>query len=178
MNPLKDRNFNPDSLEGEFNLAAMWSTFRPARIRAGAMAGIFAGIIMQIYGVIYHAVKGDELIKGMKIAALPILGNSALTYGIGAGLIVGLIAFFVLAMILGMAYAHFTGVNNKKGLFGISLTWAAFSWVFITCLFSPSFRSYYEADISRGGMFFGWIIFGLSLMSVAWFDKEGYQEKK
>lgn len=178
MNHLKNRNFNPDSLEGEYNLAEMWATFRGARIRAGVMAGIFAGIMMQIYGIIYHAVAGDDLLKGMKIAALPVLGNSALTYGVGAGLFVGLAMFFLLTIVLGVAYAHFTGVNNKKGLFGIGLTWAAFSWVFITCLFSPSFRSYHEAEISRGGMFFAWIVFGLSLMSVAWFDRVGYQEKK
>jgi hypothetical protein len=177
MNHLKDRNFNPDSLEGEYNVAAMWATFRAARLRAGAMAGIVAGIMMQIYGMIYHTVTGEDLLKGLKIAALPIIGRDALAYGAGPGLFIGTIAFFVLAIILGMGYAHFTGVNNKKGLFGVGLTWAAFSWVFITCLFSPSFRAYYEADISRGAMFFGWIIFGLSLMSVAVFDKEGYREK-
>ena len=178
MNHLKDRNFNPDSLEGEYNLAEMWATFRSARLRAGAMAGIFAGVMMQIFGMIYNAVVGDDLLKGMKISALPLVGNSALAYGVGPGLWVGLIMFFALAIVLGMAYAHFTGVNNKKGLFGIGLTWAAFSWVFITCLFSPSFRSYHEADIPRGVMFFAWIVFGLSLMSVAWFDKQGYIAKK
>ena len=178
MNHLKDRNFDPNSLEGEFNLAEMWATPRAARLRAGVFAGIFAGIMMQIFGIIFHIFTGDELLKGMKIAALPVLGREALAYGVGPGLFVGLAMFFLLSIILGVAYAHFTGINNKKGLFGIGLTWAAFSWVFITCLFSPSFRSYHEADISRGAMFFAWIVFGLSLMSVAWFDRVGYQEKK
>ena len=177
MNHMKNRNFNPDSVEGEYNLAEMWNTFRGARLRAGAFAGIFAGIVMQIAGMIFHATQGDEIIKGWKIAGLPILGRDALTYGFGEGFVVGTLTFFVLAIILGMGYAHVTGVNNKKGLFGTSLTWTGFSWVFITNLFSPSFRAYYEANISRGGMFFAWLIFSLSLMSVAWFDKEGYQKK-
>lgn len=114
MNHLKNRNFNPDSLEGEYNLAEMWANFRAARFRAGAMAGIFAGVMMQIFGMIYHAVQGEDLLKGLKIAALPLIGRDALAYGAGTGLLVGTIAFFVLAMVLGMAYAHFTGVNNKK----------------------------------------------------------------
>jgi hypothetical protein len=178
MNHLKNRNFNPDSIEGEFNLTEMWNTFRAARLRAGVAAGIVAGTAMQIFGVIYHGVQGDDLLKGFKIAALPVLGNEALAYGMGSGFWVGTLMFFLLSIFLGVYYAHATGVNNKKALFGIGLTWAAFSWVFITCLFAPSFRAYHEADISRGAMFFAWIVHGLSLMSVAWFDKQGYIEKK
>jgi hypothetical protein len=62
-------------------------------------------------------------------------------------------------------------VNNKKALFGMGLTWGAYGWIFITCLFMPANRDYFAAEIPRGVMFFAWLVFGLSLMSVAWFDK-------
>jgi hypothetical protein len=172
MNPLKDRNFNPDTIEGEFNVVALWTKLRMSRIRAGVCAGIFAGAMMQLFGVIYCAIKGWDLLMPFKISALPILGREALAFGSVPGIVVGLIAFYTLAIVLGTAYAHFTGNNHKGVRFGIGLTWGLWGWVFITCLFSPSFQPYSEADIPRGVMFFAWLVFGISLMSVAWFDKD------
>jgi hypothetical protein len=169
----RNRNFDPNTIPGEYNVVALWTKFRGARLRAGVMAGIFAGFMMQLFGVVYYAFKGDDLVKPFKIAALPILGNSALAYGSVQGVVVGLIVFYALMSFLGMAYAHFTGTNHLGNRFGIGITWAAFGWVFITNLFCPAFRSYSEADIPRGAMFFAWIVFGLSLMSVKWFDKNG-----
>lgn len=173
MNNLKNRNFNPDSIEGEFPVVDLWSKLRASRIIAGIFAGIFAGVMMQIFGMIYCAIKGMDILAPTKIAAIPFLGGAAMAYGSASGVIVGLIVFFLLSSVLGAVYAHFTGINNCKGLFGVGLTWAAFSWVFITCLFMPSFHDYAAADIPRGVMFFAWIVFGLSLMSVQWFDKKG-----
>jgi len=173
MNSLKDRNFNPDSLPGEYNVVELWAKFRSERIKAGVMAGIFAGIMMQVFGMIYCAAQGMDLTTPMRISALPILGSAAMTYGAGAGIAVGLLMFFILAIVLGTTYAHFTGTNHKWNRFGVGLTWGAYSWIFITCLFSPAFHSYQEADIPRGPMFFAWMVFGVSLMSVAWFDKKG-----
>jgi hypothetical protein len=171
MNSLKDRNFNPDTIPGEFNVVALWTNFRAARLRAGIMAGIFAGVMMQIFGMIFSAAKGMDITTGFRIAALPVLGNEAMAYGTSAGIAVGLSVFFVLTSFLGMTYAHFTGTNHLGNRFGIGLTWGAYAWIFITCLFCPAFPHYYEAEIPRGPMFFAWMVFGLSLMSVAWFDK-------
>ena len=173
MNSMKDRNFNPDSVPGEYNVVALWTKFRAERIQAGMLAGIFAGVMMQIFGMIYCAVKGMDVTIPMRVSALPVLGNAAMAYGSSAGIGVGLVLFFILAMVLGATYAHFTGTNHKWNRFGMGLTWGAYGWVFITCLFSPAFQSYEEAALPRGVMFFAWIVFGLSLMSVAWFDKKG-----
>ncbi len=171
MNKMKSRDFNPDTVEGEYNVVALWTKFRGARLRAGVMAGIFAGVMMQVFGMIYCSVKGWDIMLPTKIAALPVLGNSAIEFGSSTGMIVGLIMFFALAIILGTTYAHFTGNNHKGNRFGMGLTWGAYSWVFITCLFSPSFHAYHEAAIPQGVMFFAWMVFGLSLMSVSFFDK-------
>jgi hypothetical protein len=171
MKALNDRKFNPDSIEGEYNLVEMWTDIRPARLRAGVFAGIFAGIVALIFGAIFCTIKGLDPTIPMRFMGLPYIGNEAMAFGGMKGLIVGLSAYFGLAIFLGVLYAHFTGVNNKKGLFGMGLTWGAFGWIFITCLFMPANRDYFAAEISRGVMFFGWLVYGLSLMSVAWFDK-------
>lgn len=172
MNHLKDRNFNPDSIEGEYNVVELWSKIRAARLRAGVLAGIFAGTMMLIFGVVYCAINGMDLTMPMKITALPILGRQALAFGSVSGLVVGLISFYILMSFLGAVYAHFTGTNHRGNLFGIGLTWGAYGWIFITCLFAPAFHAYYEANIPRGVMFFAWLVYGVSLMSVKWFDKD------
>lgn len=171
MKALNDRNFNPDSVEGEYNLVQMWTDIRAARLKAGVMAGIFAGIVTLIVGAIFCAIKGLDPTIPMRIMGLPWGGGEVMMYGNMGGLAIGLFSFFSMAIFLGVAYAHFTGVNNKKALFGMGLTWGAFGWIFITCLFMPANRDYFAAEIPRGVMFFGWQVYGLSLMSVAWFDK-------
>jgi hypothetical protein len=171
MNHLKDRNFDPNSVEGEYNVVALWTKLRMARIYAGVGAGIFAGLMMQLFGVAYCAFKGWDLAMPFKIPALPILGRDALAYGSMQAIVVGCLVFYALTIVLGVAYAHFTGNNHRGVRFGIGLTWGLWGWVFISCLFSPSFQSYSEADIPKGVMFFAWLVFGISLMSVSWFDK-------
>jgi hypothetical protein len=175
MNNLKDRNFNPDTIEGEYPVALLWSQWRTPRIIAGVFAGIVAGTAMQIAGMIYCSIRGWDIFMPGKISALPWLGREALQFGSVHALVVGLIAFYALAIVLGMAYAHFTGNNHRGVRFGMGVVWATWGWVFITCLFSPSFQAYQEADIPRGAMFFAWLVFGLSLSSVAWFDKNAPQ---
>lgn len=138
MNNHGDHNFNPDTVEGELNVLALWTKFRGARIRAGVLAGIFAGAMTQLFGVVFCAVSGRDLLLPFKISALPYLGNSAIAYGSVSGLILGLISFYTLAIILGTTYAHFTGTNHKGVRLGIGLIWG---WIFITCLFNPSFHA-------------------------------------
>ena len=160
MNILKDRNFNPDTIEGEYNLVHLWTHPRPWRIVAGVLGGAFAGIMMLAFGMIFCAVKGIDIMAPMKISAIPFLGGAAMEYGSASGLAVGLLAFFTLTSVLGGFYAYFTGVNNRMALLGTGFTWGAFSWVFITDLFMPSFRAYYVAKIPSGTMFFAWMVFG------------------
>jgi hypothetical protein len=171
MNNSKSRDFNPDRVEGEYNLVAMWTNVRPQRLIAGAMAGVVAGVAMLLFGVVYCAMKGMDLTAPMKIVALPFLGEEALLIGSMKGLIVGLIAHLGLSAVLGAFYGYFTGVNHKKALFGMGITWGIYGWIFITCLMMPSFRAYHAAQIPLGVMFFAWLVFGVSLMSISLFDK-------
>lgn len=172
MNNLKSRNFNPDTVEGEYNLVALWHNVRAKRITAGVLAGMVAGTMMLVFGFIYCALKGMDITAPMKIGALPFLGEDALLIGSAKAILVGLLAHYSLSGFLGAAFAHFTGVNHKQALFGMGLTWGIFGWIFITCLMMPSFRPYHAAQIPQGVMFFAWLVFGVSLMSVAVFDRQ------
>lgn len=175
MHPLKQRSFDPNSIEGEFNVVEMWSNPRKQRIIAGVLAGIVAGVCMLVFGFIYCAIKGIDITAPMKIGALPFLQVDALQIGSMKAIAVGLLAHFGLSSVLGALYAHFTGVNHRGALFGMGLTWGIFGWIFITNLFMPSFRAYHMAQIPSSVMIFAWIAFGLGLMSVSIFDKDGYK---
>lgn len=177
MHPLKERTFDPNTVEGEFNLVEMWSQPRKQRIIAGILAGLVAGTCMLVFGFIYCALKGIDITAPMKIGALPFLGVNALQIGSMKAIIVGLLAHYGLSSVLGGLFAHFTGVNRRGALFGMGLTWGIFGWIFITNLFMPSFRAYYMAQIPSSVMIFAWLAFGMGLMSVSFFDREGYQGK-
>jgi hypothetical protein len=173
MNNLKDKSFNPNSVEGEINVVAMWTNPRASRIFAGVLAGFFAGTMMQIFGVIVCAIKGWDLTMPMKIPALTIIGRDALAFNSVPGIVVGLAIFYVLMGFLGAVYGHMTGTNHRGTLFGVGITWGLFGWVFITNLFLPAFHPYREADLPRQIMFFAWLVYGVSLMSISFFDRNG-----
>ncbi|NDD93156.1 hypothetical protein EBZ37_13890, partial [bacterium] len=65
----------------------------------------------------------------------------------------------------------FTGTNSFAPLLGMGLTWGAFSWIFINNLFAPSFLDIRALNISNGAAFFVWMVYGISLTSVAFFDR-------
>lgn len=63
-----------------------------------------------------------------------------------------------------------TGTNHKGALFGVGVTWGIFSWIFLNNLFSKSWRDFYVLEIPALWAFAGWVIFGISLMSVGFYD--------
>jgi hypothetical protein len=56
-------------------------------------------------------------------------------------------------------------------LLGMGLTWGAFSWIFLNNLFSPSFLDIRAIKIPNSAAFFVWMVYGVALTSVAYFDK-------
>ena len=171
ISKLKQRNFNPDSVPGEYNFLDTWMTFNGRRWLAGVMAGIFAGLAMVIFGSIICASKGVDVTFPAKVGALPWLGAECLEFGSVKAIVIGLLSHLSLSALLGATYAHFTGVNNPKALFGMGITWGIFSWIFIHNLMARSIPAYRTADLPTGIMFFAWLVFGVSLMSVAVFDR-------
>ncbi len=159
----------------DIDLVAPWLKMDKTRWLAGAFAGVFGGLMALAFGAVLAKMGGHEALFPVKIMALPFLGSTATEVGVTnvtiKAIVVGLVAFEALCAFLGAVFAHFTYTNAPGALLGMGFTWGAFSWIFINNLFSPSFLDVRAADISRGAAFGFWMVFGLSLMSVAFFDR-------
>jgi hypothetical protein len=162
-----------DTMETEdVNLVETWLKKDTQRWMAGIAAGLFAGLVMLAFAGLMSVVAGMEFWFPIKVSALPFLGNGATEYGmILPNILVGLIVTEVICAILGLIYAHFTATNALPSLLGAGLVWAAFSWIFIFNLFVQSFRPVLNARLPSGAAFPVMLVFGISLTSVAFFDK-------
>ncbi len=156
----------------ETNIVEIWLRRDSVRWMAGALAGAFAGLVAMAFAMILAVAAGHELWFPIKVAALPILGNDATAVGLTLGsIVVGLAAHQLLCIFLGVVFAHFTGTNSLAPLLGVGLVWGIFGWIFINNLFSRSFPAIRAAELSVGAAFFVWIVYGLSLTSVSFFDR-------
>ncbi len=158
--------------EGDINLVALWLRFDLPRLMAGAMAGAFAGVIMAVVAGLCARMGGFEFLYPVKVAALPILGNTATNYGMNIPAIaLGFIVHEVICIVLGVVYAHFTQTNKLLPLLGAGFMWGTFSWVFIQNLFVRSFLEVRTEDLPSGVAFFVLLVFGFSLASIRIFDR-------
>lgn len=160
------------TLGNDANLVAMWLRKDPKRWTAGLLAGLLAGVVALAFGMLLALVGGEDLWMPVKYLGLPVLGNAALEYGfIFKHILVGFIVFEVLAAFFGALYAHFTGTNALTPLLGVGLAWGAFSWIFLYCLYTPSFRDVFVAQVSAGAGFAVCMVYGIALTSVSFFDR-------
>lgn len=157
--------------EGDINLVEIWLRRDPTRWIAGALAGVFSGLVACAFGMLLALLFGSDVWYPAKALASPILGPEAMNFGIHAGIAVGLGVWAGLGAVLGAVYAHFTGTNSLPALLGVGLSWGAFSWVFLNNLFLPSFRAYMVLHVSGGAAFFVCLVFGIALTSTAFFDR-------
>jgi hypothetical protein len=161
---------NP-SEEQDLDLIAMWIRFDPKRWIAGALAGLTAGLITAAVAMALATAAGLEAWFPVKLAAIPFLGGEATALGTTPGLVIGLIAHEALSMLLGIVFAHFTVKNYMPALLGAGVSWGLFSWIFLSNLFFQSFPEVNAAGISRGAALLCNLVFGISLASVAGFDR-------
>jgi len=160
-------------MNAEWNIVDLWLRKDPVRWLAGAFAGLFAAIIIMVFAMLYCKSHGVDIWAPLKFPAIPVLGGAALEVGFQIkAIVLGGLMFVVLALVLGVFYAHMTAVNHMGALFGVGITWGVFSWIFIGNLFSSSFREMFVVDVPKNISFLAWVIFGLSLMSVSFFDKK------
>ena len=71
----------------EVSLTEIWLRKDPKRWMAGAMAGVFAGLVMMAAAMLVSATFGPELWFPVKVAALPFLGGGATELGFHLGAI-------------------------------------------------------------------------------------------
>ena len=155
----------------DINLVEIWLRRDPVRWVAGICAGILAGAIALAFGVVLSSLFGADPCYVARIPAIPFLGPEALEYANIKAVWVGVIVFELFGAFLGMIYAHFTGTNSIPALFGVGVTWGIFGWIFISNLYTPAWRIVFAAQIPSGAAIFFWLVFGISLTSVAFFDR-------
>jgi len=143
----------------------------PKRLLAGVLSGLFAGIIAAAFAVLFAKLLGADPMFPIKFAAIPILGEQALRFDNSQALIVGFLTHELLCVVLGVVYAHFTGVNSLPALLGAGLMWGSFSWIFISCLFVQAFPNIAALSLPKQVFFPFNMVFGLSLASTGFFDR-------
>ena len=158
--------------EGDPNLVEMWVRKEPGRWVAGAVAGVFAAVLMLLFAMVVCSFGHMDVMAPLKVPAVPFLGAEAMRVGMHMGAIaVGLIALFTFTAFLGAVFAHFTYTNHLLSLIGMGFTWGVFAWIFLNNLMFPSWMQYRALDLPKGAMLFTLIVFGLGLSSVAFFDR-------
>lgn len=169
----------PTNSTEDMNLVALWLKWSPLRLLAGAMAGLFSGSMMLLFAMLLSHFNGNDIWLPIKYGALPFLGNSATEAEFYWNtILIGLAFHEILAVILGVVFAHVTGTNSLSALLGMGLVWGVFLWIFIHNLFTPSIPAVFAAQISAAATFPIALVFGVSLVSVAFFDRLLKRDKK
>jgi hypothetical protein len=101
-----------------------------------------------------------------------ILGPTATEIGTNMnGVFAGLFLVEALAAFWGFVYAHFVKTNSLGALLAMGLVWGVFGWIFHWNLYFHSIKTILYAQVSPGAAFPVFLAYGLSLTSVAFFDR-------
>lgn len=153
------------------DLVATWLVFDLPRTIAGALSGVFAGLVAWTFAGFLAKAGGLEFWFPFKVPAAVVLGRDALTLGMTPAIIVGTIIHSIICAVLGMVYSHFVKSNRMDALLGAGFMWGTFSWIFINNLFVRSFLNVREMELPNGPAFFILLAFGFSLASLKIFDR-------
>ena len=155
----------------ELNLTETWLRKDPVRWTAGAISGFVAGLVAILVSMaVSRSTGGDPWIM-VKLFASIFVGPEALRFTAGAGVLaVGLIAYQLLSVLLGVAFSHFVFTNRPLPVLAMGFTWGFFQWVFWANLYLQSIRAFVAADISSGPRLLICMSFGLSLIVLVWVD--------
>ncbi len=154
------------------NLVSQWSRVDPTRWIAGVLAGVLAMVIAMVLAGIFSTAGGMDFLFPVKLMATPILGSSATEFAAGAGaVIVGGLVVALIGGFWGFVYSHFVFTNSLSALLPMGLVWAVYLWIFNWCLYFQSFKTISVTQLPRSLVLFVCIAYGLSLSSVAFFDR-------
>jgi hypothetical protein len=161
-----------ETQEGEMNLVVHWSRVDPTRWISGVLAGILAMAIAMVLAGIFSTAGGMGFLFPVKLMATPVLGSSATEFASGAGaVIVGAIVVGIIGAFWGFVYSHFVFTNSLSALLPMGLVWAVYLWIFNWNLYFQSFKTISVTNLPRSLVLFVCIAYGLSLSSVAFFDR-------
>lgn len=159
-------------VDQDLDLVEMWLRKDRTRWVAGVLAGALAAVVMMLVSMILSAALGNEFWFPVKVAALPFMGNTATAFGMHLGaILLGMAVYVTIGAFFGAIFSHFVFTNSMPALFGMGLTWGIFSWIFINNLFIPAFSDIIAAQLSAARAFPANLAFGVSLVSVAFFDR-------
>lgn len=175
---MSSANLNPHSpdfaasQEGEMNLVAQWSRIDPTRWISGILSGILGGGVLMIVAGLFASSGGMEFTFPIKLMATPVLGASATELGQNLNaLIVGALMIEAGCTFWGFVYSHFVFTNRLSALAPMGLVWGVYLWIFDWNLFLQSFKTISVTQVPRAPVFFICLSYGLSLVSVTFFDR-------
>jgi hypothetical protein len=156
----------------DIDLVATWLVTDKARWAAGVAAGLFAGLLAMGFAGVLAVAGGMEFMFPVKLMGTAIVGPSATELGAHLGAVLaGLVVVEALAAFWGFVYAHFVKTNALGSLLAMGLVWGVFGWIFHWNLYFHSIKSILASNVSPGAAFPVFLIYGLSLTSVAFFDR-------
>jgi hypothetical protein len=159
-------------MDNDLDMVALWLRKDPKRWIAGLASGLFAGAVAMAFAAIFAQIGGFDLLFPAKLFGAILLGPGATdtTSGMGAAL-TGFILFEAICAFFGFVYSHFVATNASGSLLAMGAVWGIFSWIFLWDLFFQSFAVIRFSGITPGIALPICMAYGLSLASVAFFDR-------
>ena len=96
MHAHRDHRRQVRFADDDRDLVAAWLKWDTTRILAGALAGLFAGVVMMAFAMIFAKTMGQEILFPVKYVAIPVLGGEALRFENTTAVIVGFIGAMII----------------------------------------------------------------------------------
>jgi hypothetical protein len=156
----------------DIDLVAPWLVADKVRWIAGIAAGLFAGIVALGFAGVLASAGGMEFWFPTKLMGTWIVGAAATEIGPNSsGVLAGLVVVEALAAFWGLVYAHFVKTESLGALLAMGLVWGVFGWIFHWNLYFHSIRTIMASNVSAGAAFPVFLVWGLALTSVSFFDR-------
>jgi phage shock protein PspC (stress-responsive transcriptional regulator) len=156
----------------EDRIVEKWLRRDTTRWFAGVLAGLFAGSVAMIFAMYIASSASLESWLPVKLFATLLFGNKATEYGMNTTYVfAGAAVLSVIFAIWGTIFAHFVYTNHMPSLLAMGMVWGVFLWIFNWNLYLQSFLEIRSAGISAGAAFPVCLAYGVSLVSVAFFDR-------
>ena len=98
--------------------------------KGGAVAGLVAGIFTMVFLAIMNAAKGDDVLRGLKFAGVPLLGKRALEPGFDhVAIVVGVFDHLVISMGWGFLFGLLFFGLSKGMTMAAGVLWGLVVWI-------------------------------------------------